>query len=109
MLPRDNKRDIDLTDTDLNVSGLGEALEQAERSTRAPSPDTPEPASPAATEETAFSVNTRRNTMSLRDGASNTGQAEPVPNPTTQREDAKKLKLKEPDVFRGERPTSAKK
>ena len=42
--------------------------------------------------------------MSLRDGAGNIGQGEPGPNPTTQREDAKKLKLKEPDVFRGERP-----
>ena len=41
--------------------------------------------------------------MSLRDGAGNTGQGEPAPNPTIQREDAKKLKLKEPDVFRGER------
>ena len=72
-LPRDNEGDIDLTDNDLNVSGLGEALEQPERSIRAPSPDTPEPASPAATEETASTANTRRNTMSLRDGASNTG------------------------------------
>ena len=42
--------------------------------------------------------------ISVRDGASNTGQGEPGPNPTTQREDAKKLKLKEPDVFKGERP-----
>ena len=42
--------------------------------------------------------------MSLRDRASNTGQGEQGPNPTTQKEDAKKLKLKEPDVFRGERP-----
>ena len=64
-LPRDNEGDIDLTDNNLNVSGLGEALEQAERSTRAPSPDTPEPASLAATEETASPVNTRRNMMSL--------------------------------------------
>ena len=79
-------------------------MEQAERSTRAPSPDTPEPASPAATEETASPVNTRRNTMSLRDGASTRGQGEPGPNPTTQREDTKKLKLKVPEVFRGERP-----
>ena len=103
-LSRDNEGDIDLTDNDLNVSGLGEALQQAERSARAPSPDTPDPASPAATEETASPVNTRRNTMSLRAGASNTGQSEPVPSPTTQGDGAKKLKLKEPDVFRGERP-----
>ena len=41
--------------------------------------------------------------MSLRDGASNTGQGEPRPNPTIQVENAKKLKLKEPDVFRGDR------
>ena len=66
-LPRDNEADIDLTDNDLNVSALGEALEQAEKSTRAPCPDTPEPALPAATEETASPVNTRRHTMSLRD------------------------------------------
>ena len=42
--------------------------------------------------------------MSLRDGASNTGQGEPGPSPTTQGDGAKKLKLKEPDVFREERP-----
>ena len=41
--------------------------------------------------------------MSIRDGASNTGQGELAPNPTIQKEDAKKLKLKQPDVFRGER------
>ena len=42
--------------------------------------------------------------MSLRDGASNTAQGEQGPNPTTQGDGMKKLKLKEPDVFRGERP-----
>ena len=42
--------------------------------------------------------------MSLRDAASNTGQGEPGPSPTTEGDGAKKLKLKEPDVFRGESP-----
>ena len=42
--------------------------------------------------------------MSLQDRASNTGLGEPGPCPTTQGDGTKKLKLKEPAVFRGERP-----
>ena len=42
--------------------------------------------------------------MSLREGTSNPAQGEPGPNPTTQGNGAKKLKLKEPAVFKGERP-----
>ena len=102
--PQDNEEDIVITDNNLNVLELYEALNQAQRSTRAPSPETPEPASPAETEETVLPVDTRRNTMSLRDGVSNTVQEEPRPSSATLVDGAKKLKLKEPDEFKGERP-----
>ena len=68
-LSRDNEGDVDLTDNTITVSELGEALEGP---SRAGSPDTPEPVSPAASEETASSTITTRNTMSL---PTNTGEA----------------------------------
>ena len=105
--PRDNKGDINLSDNDISVSELEDALDQ-ERS-RAPSPDIPEPPSPAETEETASPAQTRRNTMNTQGGPVNSASANPgnapPPQPSTARvgEISRRPKIKELDVFRVER------
>ena len=57
--PHDSEVDIDLTDNNINVSDLGDALDQIQEPARAPSPDTPEPPSPAGSKDTAFPAQTR--------------------------------------------------
>ena len=105
--PQDSEGDIDLTDNDISVSELGDALDQ-ERS-RAPSPDTPEPPSPTGTEEAASPAYNRRNTMSLQGGPNTPALANPGPVPLAQPatvlpgDAQRRPKIKEPDVFRGER------
>ena len=105
MTPRDSEGDIDLTDNDINVSDLGDALDQTQEPARAPSPDTPEPPSPTESEDTASPAQTRRNTMSLQGQPS--GSAPPANNPgpaqPTIEGNTRRPKIKEPDVFRGER------
>ena len=102
---RDNEGDIDLTDNDINVSDLGDALDQLQEPARAPSPDTPEPPSPAGSEDTASPAQTRRNTMSRQGQPS--GSAPPadntVPVQPTIEGNTRRPKIKESDVFRGER------
>ena len=101
----DHEGDIDLTDNDINVSDLGDALDQPQEPARALSPDTPEPPSPVGTEDTASPAQTRRNIIS-RQGqpsgpappADNTGPAQPIIEGNMRRP-----KINEPDVFRGER------
>ena len=75
MAPRDSEGDIDLTDIDISVSELGDALNQ--EPSRAPCPNTPEPPSLAGSEETASPVQTRRNTMNTQGGPVNPALANP--------------------------------
>ena len=77
--PRDNEGDIDLTDNDINVLDLGDALDQTQEPARAPSPDTPEPPSSAVSEDTASAAQTRRNTMNRQGQPS--GSVPPAENP----------------------------
>ena len=77
--PRDSEGDIDLADNEIYVSHLGDPLDQIQEPTRALSPDTPEPPSPAGFEDTAPPAQTRRNTMS-RQGQPG-GPAPPTDNP----------------------------
>ena len=90
---------------DINVSDLGDALDQTQEPARAPSSDTPEPPSPAVSEDTASPAQTRRKTMS-RQGQSS-GSGPPVDNPglaqPTIEGNTRRPKIKEPDMFRGER------
>ena len=84
---------------------MGDALDQTQEPTRAPSPDTPEPPSPAGSEDTASPAQTRRNTMSRQGKPS--GAAPPADNPgpaqPTIEGNTRRPNIKEPDVFRGER------
>ena len=105
---RDSKGDIDLTDNDINVSDLGDALDQTHEAARAPSPDTPEPPFPAGSEDTASPAQTRRNTLICQRQPGN--PAPPIENPgpahstiTKTEGKTRRHKIKEPDVFRGER------
>ena len=72
---------------------------------RAPSPDKPEPPSPAGSEDTASPAQTRRNTMSHQGQPSGSAPLADNPGPAqpTIEGNTRKPKIKEPDVFRGER------
>ena len=102
--PRDSERDIDLTDNDINGSDLGDALDQTQELARGPSPDTPEPPSPAGSEDTASPAQIRRNTMSRQGQPSGSGPPADNPGPAQPaiEGNARRPKIKEPDVFRGE-------
>src|SRR6195952_237785 len=105
-----NENDIDTLAENLDVSILGEALEDALRESRAPSPTTPEPTSPAGSEETTYPGRTRRNTMATQEEASASTTTNPELNPDQVRQivtalsgGTRKPKAKEPEVYRGER------
>src|SRR6201995_127530 len=111
-LRQDNEGDIDLTDNDITVSELGNALDQTLGETRPASPTTPEPTSPAVSEETEYPSNTRRNTMTTEQPGGSSTPAPPMPEITPDQLQqiiqslsggTKKPKIKEPDVYRGER------
>ena len=75
----------------------------------ASSPDTPEPPSPAISQDTTSPEYSKRNTMSTCGGPSHPAQVKPgpaqPPQPATATigDGSRKPKIKEPDVFRGER------
>ena len=104
---RDSERDIDLTDNGINVSELGDTIDEEPSSVA--SPDLPEPPSPAGTEETASPTYTRRNTMSFQGGPSTPAPANPgavpPPQPATASpgDTPRRPKIKEREVFSGER------
>jgi len=96
----------------LDLSSLGEGLERALTEERAPSPTTPEPASPIGSEETEEPERTRRNTMAAatEPGGATSSDPTPVLSPEQMRQiitslsgGPKKPKAKEPEVYRGER------
>src|SRR6195952_1948203 len=104
------ENDIDTLAENLDVSILGEALEDALRESRAPSPTTPEPTSPAGSEETTEPGRTRRNTMAAQGEASASTTTAPELNPDQLRQivtalsgGTRRPKAKEPEVYRGER------
>ena len=105
MAPRDSEGDIDLTDNDIKVSDLGDALDQTQEPARAPSTDTPEPVSPAGSEDTASPAQTTRKTMSRQGQPRNSAPPadNTVPTQPTIEGNTRKPKIKEPDVFRGKR------
>ena len=72
-------QDIDLTEGEINIDTLGEALEDSLHESRAASPGTPEPTSPAVSEDTEPATITRRNTMSLPTNTEGASTAENVP------------------------------
>jgi hypothetical protein len=55
---------LDLTEDEINLDDVNEALDNTQGDSGAVSPVTPDPASPAESEDTASPINTRRNTMS---------------------------------------------
>ena len=106
------RRRLDFTDNDITVSELGNALDQTLGESRPASPTTPEPVSPAVSEETEYPCGTRRNTMTTHQvGESNT----PAPAMPAITQDqlqqiiqslsggTRKPKVKEPDMYRGKR------
>src|ERR1700759_2618307 len=111
-LRQDNEGDIDLTDNDITVSELGNALDQTLGETRPASLTTPEPTSPAVSEETEYPNNTRRNSMTTEQPGESSTPAPVMPGITQEQLQqiiqslsggTKKPKIKEPDTYRGER------
>ena len=113
-LQQDNEGDIDLTDNDITVSELGNALDQTLGESRPASPTTPEPASLALSEETEYPSGTQRNTMTthqtVEDSTSVPAPTMPEITPdqlqqiiTSLSGGTRKPKIKEPDTYRGER------
>ena len=71
-LQQDNEVDNDLTDNDIRVSELENALDHTLGESRPASPTTPESTSPAITEETEYPSGTQRNTMTTQIGKDST-------------------------------------
>ena len=111
-LQPDNEGDIDLTDNDIAVSELRNALEQTLGESRPASPTTPEPASPVVSEETEYPSCTRKNTMTTHHTGESSTPAPAMPEITQDQLQqiiqslsggTRKPKIKEPDTYRGER------
>ena len=84
---------------------MGDALGQTREPARAPRPHTPEPPSPVGSGDTASPAQTRRNTMSRQGQPSFSAPPADNPGPAQTRIEGntRRPKIKEPDVFSGER------
>ena len=82
MLRQDTEGDINLTNNDITVFELGNVLDQALGESRPASPTTPEPASPAVSEETEYPSGTRRNTMTTHQTGESSTPAPAMPEIT---------------------------
>ena len=111
-LRQDNEGDIDLTDNDITVSEVGNALDQTLGESRLASPTTPKPALPAVSEETEYPSGTRRNTTTKHQTGESSIPAPTMPEITEDQLEqiiqflsggTRKPKIKEPDTYRGER------
>ena len=111
-LQHDNEGDIDLTDNDIVVSELGNALDQTLGESRPASPTTPEPGSLAVSEETEYPSGIQRNTMTTHQTGESSTPARAMPEITQDQLQqiiqslsggTQKPKIKEPDTYRGER------
>ena len=111
-IQQDNEGDVDLTDNEITVSELRNALDQTLEKYRPSSPTTPEPTLPAVSEEAEYPSGTRRKTMTIHQTGESSTSAPAMPEMTQDQlqqiiqslsGEIRKAKIKESDIYRGER------